>query len=114
VARPLLGICSGLQLLAHRLGGLVEKADDREYGRALFKLERDDPLFADLPGGAERGVWMSPGERGLRLPAAFVVLGTSENSPFAAVRHAERPIWGVQFHPEVAHTQAGTQSLAKL
>jgi GMP synthase (glutamine-hydrolysing) len=110
---PVLGICYGLQLLAHRLGGLVEKADDREYGRALFKLERDgDPLFADLPGGAERVVWMSHGDRVLRLPDGFVVLGTSESSPFAAVRHAERPIWGVQFHPEVAHTQAGTRILA--
>ena len=112
LGRPVLGICYGLQLLAHRLGGLVEKADDREYGRALFKLDRDDPLFADLPGGAERVVWMSHGDRVLRLPEGFVVLGTSTNSPYAAVRHATKPIWGVQFHPEVAHTQAGTQILA--
>jgi len=112
LGRPVLGICYGLQLMAHRLGGVVEKADDREYGRALFKLERDDPLFAELPGGAERVVWMSHGDRVLRLPEGFVVLGTSEGSPFAAVRHAERPIWGVQFHPEVAHTQGGDRILA--
>jgi len=109
---PILGICYGLQLLAHQLGGLVEKSDDREYGRAILKQEVDDPLFADHAGdtergGAERIVWMSHGDRVLRLPDGFRVLGTSENSPFAAVRHAERPIWGVQFHPEVAHTEGG-------
>ena len=74
-----------------RLGGVVEKADDREYGRALLKLECDDPLFRDLPGGAERVVWMSHGDRVLKLPPGFVVPGTSESSPFAAIRHAERP-----------------------
>ncbi|MGI9590271.1 MAG: glutamine-hydrolyzing GMP synthase [Myxococcota bacterium] len=109
--RPVLGICYGMQLLAHRLGGLVEKADDREYGRALFKREREDPLFAGLEGGVEGVVWMSHGDRVLRLPEGFAVLGTSENSPFAAVRHTERPIWGLQFHPEVAHTDSGSQLL---
>jgi GMP synthase (glutamine-hydrolysing) len=107
-----LGICYGLQLLAHRLGGLVEKTDDHEYGRALLKIERSDPLFADLPGGAERIAWMSHGDRVLRLPPGYVVLGTSENSPFAAVRHEKRPIWGVQFHPEVVHTEGGAEILA--
>ncbi len=111
LGKPVLGICYGLQLLAHRLGGVVEKADEREYGRALLKIERDDPLFANLEGGAERVVWMSHGDRVLRLPADFVVLGTSERSPFAAVRHAERPIWGVQFHPEVVHTEGGATIL---
>ena len=109
---PVLGICYGLQLLAHRLGGLVEKADDHEYGRALLKVETEDPLFADLPGGAERVVWMSHGDRVLRLPEGFEVLGTSQHSPFAAIRHAERPVWGVQFHPEVAHTDGGSRMLA--
>jgi len=108
---PVLGICYGLQLLAHRLGGLVERAEDREYGRALLKVERDDPLLADLPGGAERVVWMSHGDRVLRLPPGWVVLARSEGSPFAAVRHAERPVWGVQFHPEVRHTEGGTEIL---
>ncbi len=108
---PVLGICYGLQLLAHRLGGLVEKAEDREYGRALLKIERDDPLFGNGSGEAERVVWMSHGDRVLRLPEGFVVLGKSESSPFAAVRHAERPIWGVQFHPEVTHTQGGSALL---
>ncbi len=109
---PVLGICYGLQLLAHKLGGVVEAADEREYGRALVKLERDDVLFENLPGGAERVAWMSHGDRVLRLPEGFVVLATSESSPFAAVRHAERPIWGVQFHPEVVHTDGGDRILA--
>jgi GMP synthase (glutamine-hydrolysing) len=109
---PVLGICYGLQLFAHRLGGLVEKGEEREYGRALLKVERDDPLFADLPGGAERVVWMSHGDRVLRMPEGFTVIGRSESSPFAAVRHTERPIWGLQFHPEVVHTDGGSQILA--
>jgi len=109
---PVLGICYGLQLLVHRLGGLVERADDREYGRALLKLEGKDPLFARLPGGVERVVWMSHGDRVLRLPEGFEVLATSQSSPFAAVRHADRPIWGVQFHPEVVHTEGGGQMLS--
>jgi len=109
---PVLGICYGLQLLAHHLGGLVEKADDREYGRALLKIERDDPLFADLEGGAERVVWMSHGDRVLRLPKGFEALATSDGSPFAAVRDRERPLWGVQFHPEVVHTDGGRAMLA--
>ncbi|MCC6642066.1 MAG: glutamine-hydrolyzing GMP synthase [Deltaproteobacteria bacterium] len=108
---PVLGICYGLQLLAQMLGGLVERAEAREYGRALVKLEREDPLLADLPGGVERVVWMSHGDRVLRLPPGFVVLGTSESSPFAAVRHADRSIWGLQFHPEVVHTEGGSRLL---
>jgi GMP synthase (glutamine-hydrolysing) len=112
LGRPVLGICYGLQLLAHRLGGVVEKSDGREYGPALLKIERDDPLLRDLPGGAERVVWMSHGDRVLRLPPGFEVLGTSDSSPFAAVRHRERPIWGLQFHPEVVHTDGGTRMLA--
>jgi GMP synthase (glutamine-hydrolysing) len=113
LGRPVLGICYGLQLLAHRLGGLVEKADDREYGRAILKVdEREDPLFAGLAGGAKRVVWMSHGDRVLRLPEGWVVLGTSESSPFCAVRHRELPVWGVQFHPEVVHTEGGADILA--
>ena len=110
LGRPVLGICYGMQKLVQRLGGVVEKSEDREYGRAHFKLEREDPLFAGLPGG--RVVWMSHGDRVLRLPPGFRVLGASESSPFAAVRHESRPIWGLLFHPEVAHTEGGAELLA--
>ncbi len=108
---PILGICYGLQLMAHQLGGVVEQASDREYGRALIALQQPSPLFAGL-GDAERHVWMSHGDRVLALPAGFEVIATSENSPFAAVAHRERPWFGVQFHPEVQHTDGGDRMLA--
>jgi GMP synthase (glutamine-hydrolysing) len=109
---PVLGICYGLQWMCHTLGGVVEKADDREYGRAQLKLEREDPLFAPWAGGpAQRTVWMSHGDRVLRLPAEFEVLASSDHSPFAAVRHREAPLYGLQFHPEVVHTDGGGELL---
>jgi GMP synthase (glutamine-hydrolysing) len=107
---PVLGICYGEQLFAHQLGGLVEKADEREFGRALLKLEREHPLFAGLPG-SERTVWMSHGDRVLRLPPGFEVIATSDGSPFAAVADRARRLVGVQFHPEVAHTDGGERML---
>lgn len=112
VGCPILGVCYGLQLLTHQLGGLVEASDDREYGRAILKVEKDDPLFANLDGGPERTVWMSHGDSVLRLAPGFEMLASSDHSPFAAMRHTDRPIWAIQFHPEVAHTDGGTQMLA--
>ena len=110
---PVLGICYGLQWICHTLGGVVEKADDREYGRAQLKIERDDPLFAAWAGGPrERTVWMSHGDRVLRLPPGFVVLASSDHSPFAAVRKEGAPIYGLQFHPEVVHSEGGADLLA--
>ena len=104
---PVLGICYGMQLLVQHLGGQVEPADAREYGRAHLRVElQDDPLFQDVPD--ESVVWMSHGDRVSRLPQGFRVIGTSENSPFAAIRHTHKPLYGLQFHPEVAHTEAGT------
>ncbi|MCA9501869.1 MAG: glutamine-hydrolyzing GMP synthase [Spirochaetaceae bacterium] len=108
---PILGICYGLQLLVHRLGGRVEKAEDREYGRATLKIEREDPLFAGIPTDADQIVWMSHGDRVLSLPGDMSVIASSGGSPFAAVRAEGRPFWGVQFHPEVVHTQHGVRML---
>ena len=108
---PVLGICYGLQLLVLRLGGRVEAADDREYGRAHLKIERSDPLFEGLAREVEHVVWMSHGDRVLSLPPGFEVVASSGNSPFAAVRNADARIWGVQFHPEVAHTEGGQRIL---
>jgi GMP synthase (glutamine-hydrolysing) len=112
LGKPVLGICYGQQWLVKRLGGVVEQGEAHEYGRALLKLCAEDPLFAALEGTVERPVWMSHGDRVLRLPEGFQVLGTSEGSPYAAVRHAERPVWGIQFHPEVVHTEGGERILS--
>ena len=107
---PLLGICYGMQLVIQHLGGRVEPASGREFGPAELRLAAgDEPLFE---GVAERStVWMSHGDRITRLPPGFRVIGTSEQSPFAAVRSVERPIYGLQFHPEVVHTEGGAVML---
>ncbi|MFK7897248.1 MAG: glutamine-hydrolyzing GMP synthase [Myxococcota bacterium] len=108
---PILGICYGLQLLVHRLGGKIETADDREYGRAALKIECEDELFAGLDISKEPDVWMSHGDRVLSLPDDMKVIASSGGSPFAAVRSTKSPFWGVQFHPEVVHSEGGTQML---
>lgn len=113
---PILGICYGEQLIVARLGGRVEKADESEYGRAHLKLVNtedgaEDRLFAGISNEIEHVVWMSHGDRVLELPPDCEILATSNNSPYAAIRHHERPIWGIQFHPEVVHTPCGGQLL---
>jgi GMP synthase (glutamine-hydrolysing) len=109
---PVLGICYGLQWMTHTLGGVVEAADGREYGRAQLKLERPDPLFSGLESPAERVVWMSHGDRVLRLPEGFETIASSDHSPFAAVGASDRPLYGLQFHPEVVHTEGGREVLS--
>ncbi len=106
---PILGICYGLQLICHLLGGTVAPADHREYGDALLRIESDDGLLVDLP--VQSRVWMSHGDRVERLPKGFLVLGSTANSPYAIIRHENQRIYGLQFHPEVAHTERGTQIL---
>ena len=108
---PLLGICYGLQLLAARLGGRVEASDTREFGPAMLDHIADDPLFEGLPGGQRRKVWMSHGDKVLDLPPGFEVIATSDGSPNAAVHWPEHNVWGVQFHPEVHHTEGGSELL---
>ena len=108
---PILGICYGLQLLVARLGGQVEASEDREYGRAEMKIERADALLEGLSSEENHIVWMSHGDRVLALPPNFEVIASSGGSPFAAVRHMEKSIWGLQFHPEVVHTDGGLQIL---
>ena len=112
LGRPVLGICYGFQLLVRHLGGAIDPAADREYGRAELVIEREDGLFAGLAEVPRRTVWMSHGDRVRALPPGFEVLATSEASPFAAVRHEKRPIYGLLFHPEVVHTDGGERIIA--
>jgi GMP synthase (glutamine-hydrolysing) len=100
---PVLGICYGMQLLAHALGGKVAPAREREYGPAMVEIVADHPIFAGLP--REFAVWMSHGDRIDELPPGFVPLARSANAPYAAM--AKGHLIGLQFHPEVAHTPLG-------
>jgi len=103
---PTLGICYGMQVMAHQLDGEVEKALRREYGPATIDLVQDSELFRDIETKDVR-VWMSHGDRVLTLPPGFRVLAVSENSPIAAMADLQRRFYGVQFHPEVVHTPCG-------
>ena len=104
---PILGICYGMQLGAHILGGQVKPAKAREYGRAKLTVAGDDALVRGLP--ADTTVWMSHGDQIHELPAEFVPLATTPTCPYAAMKHRDRPFYGVQFHPEVTHTPRGEQ-----
>jgi GMP synthase (glutamine-hydrolysing) len=106
---PILGLCYGMQLLCDEFGGEVARADHREFGRAAIEVVDSERLFAGLPRHMD--VWMSHGDRVERLPADFVVLAKSDGAPTAAVRQKGRPVYGVQFHPEVAHTPRGKDIL---
>jgi GMP synthase (glutamine-hydrolysing) len=109
---PVLGICYGMGVLTLLAGGKVARADRREYGRARITLLERTDLFAGLPAGPEAlGVWMSHGDRMESLPRGWVPLAASANSPIAALRDATHRLYGLQFHPEVAHTERGTDIL---
>jgi GMP synthase (glutamine-hydrolysing) len=109
---PVLGICYGQQAMCAQLGGAVEAGHDREFGRAYVDVTEDCALFTGVwaKGGHEQ-VWMSHGDRVTRLPDGFRVVGVSEGAPFAAIADDTRRFYGVQFHPEVAHTPHGAQLL---
>jgi len=105
---PVLGICYGLQLMVHVLGGKVRPADKREYGHAQVEIKGASPLLDGLP--KTLNVWMSHGDEAVELPAGFHLTASSRNA-MAAIENLERKIWAVQFHPEVHHTQHGTDIL---
>jgi GMP synthase (glutamine-hydrolysing) len=109
---PVLGICYGVQLATHVLGGKVTAASHREYGRAQVRLEGGSELFAGFAAGEEISVWMSHGDRVEALPPGFQVIGTNTSTPAAAVESPERRFFGVQFHPEVVHTPRGGEILS--
>ncbi len=102
---PILGICYGMQLTAHCMGGSVQPYPAREFGRARLQIRDMEKLFAGFPH--EIDVWMSHGDQVQALPQGFEALAATPTCPFAAVKHRELPIYGLQFHPEVSHTSLG-------
>jgi GMP synthase (glutamine-hydrolysing) len=105
---PVLGICYGQQVMCAQLGGAVERGTTREFGRAFIDVVEDSPLLQGLwPQGASVPVWMSHGDRVVTLPPGFKATARSEGAPFAMVADEVRRFYGVQFHPEVAHTPQG-------
>jgi len=108
---PVLGICYGMQLVAHLSGGKVEPSSEREYGRAEIAIRRGEGLFAGFRVGEPVTVWASHGDRIMQPPPGFRTMAETENAPVAAMQHESRPIHCVLFHPEVAHTPRGGEIL---
>ena len=106
---PVLGICYGLQFISLSLGGKVVPANDREYGKALLKINTESPIFAGVK--RESVVWMSHGDYLDSPPPGFSVIGSSDHSPVCAIVNEEQKIYGLQFHPEVMHTEEGKKIL---
>ena len=114
---PVLGICYGMQLMTHLLGGVVARATKREYGRAELLIDDESDLLKFAGGTGDSSpesravVWMSHGDRIEKMPQGFSAIAHTDNSPTAAMADKTRRFWGVQFHPEVAHTPQGFQIL---
>lgn len=107
---PILGICYGMQLMTFNLGGKVEPAENREYGKAELEiLTKQAPLFAETP--EKQTVWMSHGDLVTQLPTGFEKVATSKDCPIASIQDKGRKFYGVQFHPEVRHSEYGNQLL---
>jgi len=106
---PILGICYGMQLITQHFGGEVVAADHHEYGKAKLKIENDSSIFKGIVDDSI--VWMSHGDKAEKLPEGFDIIGTSENSPYAAIADDKRKVYAFQFHPEVHHSAEGTAML---
>ena len=106
---PILGICYGMQMTTRLLGGEVKPGKEREYGHTVIKVDDESTLLAHIP--EEISVWMSHGDQAAEIPEGFRVIATSETCPAAAIANSERRIYGLQFHPEVVHTQHGADIL---
>ena len=103
---PVLGICYGIQLLGYLLGGKTEHSEEREYGKGTLNISGESPLFKGIKKTIQ--VWNSHGDKLTELPEGFEPVATTENSNFAAIQNSERQFYGLQFHPEVFHTEQGT------
>lgn len=113
---PILGICYGMQLMTRTLGGVVSRAESREYGKTVLHIDSHADLFAGLADDAAMPVkttqcWMSHGDFVMEAPAGFEVAAHTDNSPVAAISNHSQKLFGVQFHPEVVHTPEGTKML---
>jgi GMP synthase (glutamine-hydrolysing) len=106
---PVLGICYGMQLMAHVFGGRVTRSKKREYGRAVLCVDDKKDLFKSIPSRSV--VWMSHGDRILRYPSGFSPIAHTDNSPVAAMADRQRGFFSLQFHPEVVHTEQGAEIL---
>ncbi len=107
---PVLGICYGAQFISHTLGGKVEKTDTREYGRAKLQyFDTENPLFKGFETNSQ--VWMSHGDTITAIPEEFHMIASTADVKYAAYASTKRPIWAVQFHPEVYHTVQGAELL---
>ena len=104
---PILGICYGLQLMGKMLGGEVKNSNHREYGRGKLKVLRKGLLFKDLP--TQLTVWNSHGDCLVKMPKGFKALAQTENSNFASIEDSTRKFYGLQFHPEVEHSEKGNE-----
>ena len=109
---PILGICYGVQLIAHLLGGKVERAEAHEYGAARVVVEKNEGILHRFAKRETLDVWMSHGDRITALPPGFTTIGISGNTPFCVVGNPTKKIYGVQFHPEVVHTPRGSEVIA--
>ena len=110
---PVLGICYGEQTMCNVLGGAVEPSDHREFGRAFLEIQSVSALFDGVWAKGDRHqVWMSHGDRVVKIPEGFHAIATSEGAPFAAIADEKRGFYGVQFHPEVVHTPDGAKLLS--
>jgi GMP synthase (glutamine-hydrolysing) len=107
---PVLGICYGMQLMTHILKGSVQRSEKHEYGPATLELKEENELFNGLPKSFS--VWMSHGDQVIKLPNGFTQTASSSNSPNAAIENSNQKLYGIQFHPEVEHTQHGTDILS--
>ncbi len=107
---PILGICYGMQLMSHILGGKVEHSPKREYGRATINLKNNNSLFKNI-NFSDIDVWMSHGDKVIETPKGFSTLASTNNCKFAAVADFTKNLYGVQFHPEVVHTANGQDIL---
>lgn len=115
---PVLGVCYGMQTMAHQLGGKVASSDKREFGYAKVRHAAKSKLFEGIEDHSEKGkgvldVWMSHGDKVVELPEDFVAIGESDNAPLAAMANEEKQFYGVQFHPEVTHTHQGGRILER-